>query len=99
MDLISLLIWSAIIGVIPAAIASNKGHSFLGWWIFGAALFIVALPLAIVLKPDNSALEKRKLSQGGFKKCPHCAEIVKSDAKVCRYCGRDIPEGYLANTQ
>ncbi len=24
--------------------------------------------------------------------CPFCAEKIKAKAKVCRYCGRDIPE-------
>ena len=38
---------AVIIGLIPAAIAENKGHSFGTWWVFGAALFIVALPLSI----------------------------------------------------
>lgn len=23
--------------------------------------------------------------------CPHCAEKIKSEAKVCRFCGRDVP--------
>lgn len=26
-----------------------------------------------------------------FRVCPHCAEHVKPDAKVCRFCQRDIP--------
>jgi hypothetical protein len=25
-----------------------------------------------------------------FKICEHCAETIKSEAKVCRYCGRDV---------
>lgn len=39
------------LGFIPAAIASGKGRSFLGWWIFGVLLWIIALPCAILIDP------------------------------------------------
>jgi hypothetical protein len=47
------LIIAAIIGLIPATIASKKGRNFFAWWFFGFALFIVALPSAIIMKREE----------------------------------------------
>jgi hypothetical protein len=48
------LIVAALLGLIPGAIASKKGRSFGLWWFFGAMLFIVALPMAILMKPKDA---------------------------------------------
>jgi cytochrome c-type biogenesis protein len=48
--LIGLIVLS-FLGLIPAFIANQKGRSFFDWWVFGAGLFIIALPAALIIKP------------------------------------------------
>jgi hypothetical protein len=84
------LILAALIGLIPAAIAHAKGQNFFGWWFFGAIFFILALPLAILTKTDHEALARRALVNDGLRKCPHCAELIRCEAIVCRFCGQQV---------
>ncbi|MEX0498238.1 zinc ribbon domain-containing protein [Raoultella terrigena] len=84
-----ILIICAIIGCIPAAIASSKGRSFFVWWVYGALLFIVALIHSLVIKKDIRAFEKSQLDEG-LVKCPFCAEIIKPEAIKCKHCGSDV---------
>lgn len=39
--------------------------------------------LMMLLSPKTSA-------SAGDRKCPYCAELIKVDAKVCRFCNRDV---------
>ncbi|WP_228713094.1 zinc ribbon domain-containing protein [Klebsiella pneumoniae] len=86
-----LIIICAIIGCIPAAIASSKGRSFFAWWLYGALLFIVALIHSLVIKKDIRALEQSQLDSG-LVKCPYCAEMIKPEARKCKHCGSDVKE-------
>jgi len=61
--------------------------------IFGGLLSIISVLLIGLAK-----LEQIKLSSiaqppvaHGERKCPFCAELIKADAVICRFCQRDLP--------
>lgn len=82
-----IFIWAIMLGLIPALVAKNKGKSFPLWWLYGAAIFIVALPHSLIIRTDAAQVEKQQLAEG-MKKCRHCAEMVKGDAVICKHCKR-----------
>jgi hypothetical protein len=49
MEVLTILILTCLLGLIPAYIAHQKGRSFVLWWQYGAMLFIVALPHALMI--------------------------------------------------
>lgn len=57
-------------------------------FILGGAL-LVAGALLLVLSGRGQAPSSDVGS--GYRKCSSCAELVKDEAKVCRYCQRDLP--------
>jgi hypothetical protein len=89
MDPVGVFIIILLLGLIPANIAKNKGRSFLGWYIYGVLLFIIALIHSLVMKADKKVVEENELADGLMKKCEFCAELIKIEAKVCRFCGKD----------
>lgn len=87
------VILCAVLGAIVGAIARSKGRSFWLWWIYGALLFVIALIHVLVIGTDQKALDAREVAGGDKVKYPDCAELIKAEAKVCRFCGRDVATG------
>ncbi len=83
------IIWLGC-GIAAGHIHQQRGRSMeTGFWA-GVLLGPLGVLLALVSKPDPAGLERAALS-GGKRKCPSCAELVQAEAKVCRYCQRDLP--------
>ncbi|HEY5468317.1 MAG TPA: leucine-rich repeat protein [Coriobacteriia bacterium] len=84
------LVVPALLALIPANIAKSKGRSFGLWWFYGWTLFLVALIHSLLLPTNDSLAEAQALSSGESRKCPQCAELIRRDARVCRFCGYDL---------
>ena len=74
---VSLLPFTALLGLITGFVGRGKGESFFVWWLFGTVAFPVAL-LFVLLQKDQR------------RRCPFCVEPVHRQASVCPHCQRDL---------
>ena len=88
--LVVFVVW-ILMAIIVAGVATSKGFSGFGWFLYGLLIWPVALIHVLVAQPNTKAVEAERIRSGESRKCPHCAELIKAEAKVCRFCGRDVP--------
>lgn len=76
--------WAA--GVIYDAKGRMKGNG----QGLGCLLGPLGVLIALAVPENRKGIEERELASGQKKKCPFCAELIRTEARVCRYCGRDV---------
>lgn len=88
--LIVIVLW--LIGLyVVASIAESKGFSVWGYFFFALVFSpLIAGIFALVMPANKQGQEARQLKEGKAKKCPRCAELVKNEANICKFCGLEL---------
>lgn len=81
----------ALAAIFPARMAARKGRSFWGYWLFTTLCFPVGLAVVLLIGPSPEGIVLR-VKRRGSKNCPSCAERIRAEARVCRYCSRGVVE-------
>ncbi len=83
----AFLVW-AVLSALVGAWASSRGHSAFGMFLASVLLSpLIGFLIEAIRGKNVLAAEHEAIAVGAMKKCPACAELVRSEAAKCRYCG------------
>ena len=76
-------------GYAGMTIWARKGGKPAGGFLLGGLLGALGVFILAAARPRQAEMDSAARS-AGLTPCPHCAELIKDQARVCRYCQRDV---------
>lgn len=86
MDIGIFVTW-LIFAILVAVYANGKGKSGFLYFILSVILSPLIGFLIAVISGDN---EDGLVEQGIKRKCPNCGELIRTEAKICKFCNSKI---------
>lgn len=85
--IITWITLSFLVGIL----ADSKGHSFFGFTLLSIALSpLIGCSVTLIVSPKKEIIEQQAIAEGDGKNCPDCGELVKAQAKICRFCRHEF---------
>ena len=102
--LVWFVFWAVVGGLVGYAIGNGKGRGTEGFWL-GFLLGFIGWIIVALMAPSAEYEQQRAAiaglvsaaasgvvaaGPGTTRACPWCAEQIRGEARVCRFCGRDV---------
>ena len=85
------VLWFILVFVV-ASMAKKKGRSYGAY--FALSFFfspLIGLIILAVQGENKEALQQQQIDKTITKRCPFCANDIKKEAKLCQFCGKELP--------
>ena len=83
---------AVISGGLSAYLAEQKGYSTGAWFFLGFLFGVVGLIACVGLPSANESRDVYNRDESLVKRCPRCAELVRIEASVCRFCQHEFDD-------
>jgi len=77
---------------IIATYAQKRGLSYGAIFVLGLITSPIIQYIVVLIMESNVRKDRKEpVSYSNTRKCPFCAEEIKEEAVICRFCNRDVP--------